>query len=158
LFGDAGGVAVGTAVTSSDGSYELSQAEAAEYQLEVSASGFERETLVVRLKPGERKLIDIGLELGRTSDIPEIPLAGTVSDFAGAPLHDATVTATAAFNRRFVYSTRTRSDGTFGLSIREGGQYIVIAYDLKRAVAAKAVVAMPGVGSIELRLAALPQP
>jgi hypothetical protein len=120
--------------------------------MQIDARGFARETRMIEVEPGQDQVMDIGLRVLRLIDMPPLMVTGIIRDSSGTALGDATVTATAVFNSRFTHSTRTLKDGTFKLSVTEGGQYVIVAHDPTHAAAAATLVVKPPLQTIDLRL------
>ena len=68
------------------------------------------------------------------------------------------MTVTAILNSRFSYRTRTTRDGTFKISIRQPGEYVVVAYDEEHAASATTLMVYALLRPVELRLQPLAVP
>jgi len=115
-----------TAVTDQHGSYRFTGLSAGEYNLVMSLRGFRKEASRVNLLGSESKLLNVGLEAGRLTDVPLMEVTGVVRQ-GGKPLSNATVILTNAFNQRESSTARTDKMGRYKIRVNNPGQYLVQA-------------------------------
>ncbi|MEV6058116.1 DHA2 family efflux MFS transporter permease subunit [Streptomyces sp. NPDC052107] len=116
---DVRGEVVASGVSAADGAFELADLVPGGYTLVVNAPGHRPAALAVDVTPGAADGCEIRLE-------PGARLRGVVSTATGRPLGDAKVTLLDSAGN-VVGTTITGSDGAYGFTDLDGGEYTVIA-------------------------------
>lgn len=111
----------------SNGQYQIKDLDGGSYEMTVMFPGFRREVVLVELFVDEIKRRDVGLEVGKITDVPPIYISGVVQS-KGKPLSDVIVTVTNAFNERKSTTARTDRLGRYKIEIFDGGQYVIKAF------------------------------
>ncbi|MFI6356553.1 MFS transporter [Streptomyces sp. NPDC050743] len=116
---DVRGEVVSSGTSAADGSFELADLVPGGYTLVVNAPGHRPAALPVDVTPGAADVCEIGLE-------PGARLHGVVGTATGRPLGDAKVTLLDSAGN-VVGTMITGSDGAYGFTDLDGGEYTVIA-------------------------------
>jgi uncharacterized surface anchored protein len=116
---DVRGEVVSSGTSAADGAFELADLVPGGYTLVVNAPGHRPAALPVDVTPGAADVCEIRLE-------PGARLHGVVSTATGRPLGDAKVTLLDSAGN-VVGTTITGSDGAYGFTDLDGGEYTVIA-------------------------------
>ncbi|MGW1810737.1 MFS transporter [Streptomyces sp. NPDC002078] len=116
---DVRGEVVSSGTSAADGAFVLADLVPGGYTLVVNAPGHRPAALPVDVTPGGADVCEIRLE-------PGARLHGVVSTATGRPLHDAKVTLLDSAGN-VVGTTITGSDGAYGFTDLDGGEYTVIA-------------------------------
>ncbi|MGW5433804.1 MFS transporter [Streptomyces sp. NPDC004059] len=116
---DVRGEVVSSGTSAADGAFELADLVPGGYTLVVNAPGHRPAALPVDVTPGAADICEIRLE-------PGARLHGVVSTATGRPLGDAKVTLLDSAGN-VVGTTITGSDGAYGFTDLDGGEYTVIA-------------------------------
>ncbi|MER6066657.1 DHA2 family efflux MFS transporter permease subunit [Streptomyces sp. NPDC001792] len=116
---DVRGEVVSSGTSAADGAFELADLMPGGYTLVVNAPGHRPAALPVDVTPGAADVCEIRLESGAR-------LHGVVSTATGRPLGDAKVTLLDSAGN-VVGTTITGSDGAYGFTDLDGGEYTVIA-------------------------------
>ncbi|WP_369392942.1 MFS transporter [Streptomyces sp. CG1] len=116
---DVRGEVVSSGTSAADGAFALADLVPGGYTLVVSAPGYRPAALPVDVTPGAMDACDIRLE-------PGARLRGVVTAATGDPLDEAKVTLLDAAGN-VVGTTITGSDGAYGFTDLDGGEYTVIA-------------------------------
>ncbi|MGW7526028.1 MFS transporter [Streptomyces sp. NPDC054783] len=116
---DVRGEVVSSGTSAADGAFVLADLVPGSYTLVVNAPGHRPAALPVDVAPGGAKACEIRLE-------PGARLHGVVSTATGRPLDDAKVTLLDSAGN-VVGTTITGSDGAYGFTDLDGGEYTVIA-------------------------------
>jgi uncharacterized surface anchored protein len=116
---DVRGEVVSAGTSAADGAFELADLVPGGYTLVVNAPGHRPAALPVDVTPGAADVCEIRLE-------PGARLHGVVSTATGRPLGDAKVTLLDSAGN-VVGTTITGSDGAYGFTDLDGGEYTVIA-------------------------------
>ena len=113
-------------VTDQNGNYRIANLPAGSYNVVASLRGFKRETSHIDLQEKESRLLNVGLEVGRLSDVPLMEVTGVVQQNSKA-LSDAVVILTNAFNQRESYTAITDGRGRYKIRVNNAGQYLIHA-------------------------------
>ncbi|MGW1287152.1 MFS transporter [Streptomyces sp. NPDC001118] len=116
---DVRGEVVSSGTSAADGAFALADLVPGGYTLVVNAAGYRPAALPVDVTPGATDACEIRLE-------PGARLRGTVTAATGDPLDDAKVTLLDSAGN-VVGTTITGSDGAYGFTDLDGGEYTVIA-------------------------------
>ncbi|MGW3177351.1 MFS transporter [Streptomyces sp. NPDC001153] len=116
---DVRGEVVSSGTSAADGGFLLADLVPGSYTLVVNATGHRPAALPVEVTPGGTQACEIRLE-------PGARLHGVVSAATGRPLDDAKVTLLDSAGN-VVGTTITGSDGAYGFTDLDGGDYTVIA-------------------------------
>ncbi|MFI1072702.1 MFS transporter [Streptomyces puniciscabiei] len=116
---DVRGEVVSSATSAADGAFELADLVPGSYTLVVNAPGHRPAALPVEVTASTAEPYEIRLE-------PGARLGGVVSTANGRPLDDAKVTLLDSAGN-VVGTTITGSDGVYGFTDLDGGEYTVIA-------------------------------
>ncbi|WEO94429.1 DHA2 family efflux MFS transporter permease subunit [Streptomyces sp. FXJ1.172] len=116
---DVRGEVVSSGTSADDGAFTLTDLVPGGYTLVVNAAGHRPAALPVDVTPGATDPYEIRLE-------PGARLHGVVNGAAGSPLEDAKVTLLDSAGN-VVGTTITGSDGVYGFTDLDGGEYTVIA-------------------------------
>lgn len=123
----AGGKVMQGTHANQSGVYRLADLHSGRHKISVSLRGFRRKEVDVDLKPGESRLLDIGLEVGLLTDIPPPPvLSGIVSQPDGKPLSDAAVAVISPLDQQIIGRVVTDESGRYKVSV-DGNQFTLIA-------------------------------
>ena len=128
-----------TVVTDNHGEYLADNVPYGYYLISIRAKGFSY-TEMSRIFLGEDEtILDIGVEVGKLTDIGPFEFSGVIKDEAGNPLPDATVGLMSAYNSSIRFQTRTSKEGKYRFVITTEGQFILFASKSGYAVSATAV-------------------
>ncbi|MFB7506716.1 MSCRAMM family protein, partial [Streptomyces broussonetiae] len=116
---DVRGEVVSSGTSAADGAFTLTELVPGGYTLVVNAAGHRPAALPVDVTPGATEPYEIRLE-------PGARLQGVVNGATGRPLEDAKITLLDSAGN-VVGTTITGSDGVYGFTDLDGGEYTVIA-------------------------------
>lgn len=114
--------------TDESGNYQLAGLPSGTYKIDVSFTGFVQAHIgPVYLSNHEKRLLDVGLQVGQTTVWPSTEIAGVVGDSSKAALRNATVTVISAFNQQVIKQVRTDASGRYQVGSLGPSQYVVYA-------------------------------
>lgn len=117
-----------TTSTDESGSYQVAGLPSGTYKIDVSFTGFVQAHICpVYLPNHEKRLLDVGLQVGQTTVWPSTEIAGTVRDSSNASIGDVTVTVISAFNQQVIKQVRTDASGRYQVDSLGPSQYVVYA-------------------------------